>query len=60
MQSGNGVDSECAEWAGVTTGSGEQATSANSYTGKMRLVSNGLKMNTDYSGKHIGGSCEAE
>ncbi len=53
-------NARCERGGDVTTGSGEQTTSANSYTGKMRLVSKGLKMNTDYSGKHIGGSCEAE
>ncbi len=53
-------NARCERGGDVTTGSGEQTISANSYTGKMRLVSNGLKMNTDYSGKHIGGSCEAE
>lgn len=48
----------------MTTGSGEQTTAADSYNGKMQLVSktNGqdFKMTMAYSGKRVGGNCEAQ
>ncbi len=54
----------CDQNGEITTGSGEQITSADSYSGKTQMVSkvNGrsFKMNMIYSGKRIGGNCEAE
>lgn len=48
----------------VTTGSGEQTTTANGYSGKMQFSGKSgghvINMSSVYSGKRIGGSCESQ
>ncbi len=54
----------CERSGEVTTGSGEQTTTANGYHGKMQFSSKtsgrDISMTSVYSGKRIGGSCETK